>query len=97
VIADGGAYFVDSIKAKEPDVKVWMSISAFEYPGMFQRPSSADLERDIDGAMKIPNLDGVSFFCWGPVNQWDEKSDWYLPQSGADLWKVIQHKIKQVQ
>lgn len=95
VIADAGEYFVASIRQKAPATQVWMSLPAFEYLNVFRRPTAADLERDIKGAFKISNLDGVSFFCWGPVSEWDSKSDWYLPQSGADLWQVIRQNIKQ--
>jgi hypothetical protein len=97
VIADAGEYFVGSIKQKAPGTRVWMSLPAFEYLNIFRRPTVADLERDIEGALKISDLDGVSFFCWGPVNQWDSKSDWYLPKSGADLWQVIRQSINQAQ
>ena len=96
VIKDGGAYFVDSIKKKAPGTKVWMSIAAFEYPRIFQRPKPDSLSRDMKYALQINDLDGISFFCWGPVNQWDGKSNWYLPKTGADLWKIIQREIKQV-
>jgi len=94
VIADAGEYFVESIKQKAPGTKVWISLSAFEYPNIFQRPTAAELERDIIGSLKISGLDGISFFCWGPVDQWDSKSNWYLPQSGADLWQVIRQSIR---
>jgi len=95
VINDGGAYFVDSIKSKAPETKVWMSIAAFEYSRVFQRPTPDSLSRDMEYALQINDLDGISFFCWGPVNQWDEKSNWYLPKTGADLWEIIQREIKQ--
>jgi hypothetical protein len=94
VIKDGGAYFVDSIKSKAPGTKVWMSVAAFEYP-LFQRPTGSSLSRDMKYALQIDDLDGVSFFCWGPVSQWDGKSNWYLPETGADLWEVIEREIKQ--
>jgi len=95
VISDGGAYFVDSIKKKAPVTKLWMSVAAFEYPPVFQRPAPASLSSDIKYALQIKDLEGISFFCWGPVNQWDAKSDWYLPKTGADLWEVIKHEIRQ--
>jgi hypothetical protein len=95
VIQDGGAFFVESIKSKAPATKVWLSIGAFEYLKIFQRPTPAGLARDMKYALQINNLDGLSFFCWGPVNQWDDQSDWYLPKTGADLWEVIQREIKQ--
>jgi len=94
VIADAGAFFVEAIKRRQPEVKVWMSLSAFEYPGQFQRTTSEDLERDIAEAVKIQELDGISFFCWGPVDQWDVKGDWYLPRTGPELWTVIKEKFK---
>jgi hypothetical protein len=95
VINDGGAYFVDSIKGKAPGTKVWMSVAAFEYSRIFQRPTPENISRDMKYALKINDLDGISFFCWGPVNQWDVKSDWYLPKTGADLWGIIQREFKQ--
>lgn len=96
VIEDAGAYFVESIKQKAPGTRVWISLAAFEYPVMFQRPTAASLERDINNASKITNLDGMSFFCWGPVSQWDEKSNWYLPKTGSALWATIQQEIKKL-
>jgi hypothetical protein len=93
VISDIGADVVDAIKQKEPDVKVWVSIAAFEYPRMFQRPTTDSLRRDINDAAAIKNIDGLTFFCWGPVSQWDEKCDWYLPTKGVDLWQIIKSEI----
>jgi len=93
VIADAGAYFVDAIKQKTPDVKVWVSLAAFQYPPMFQRPTVDSLTRDIDNSAAIKNLDGITFFCWGPVSQWDDKCNWYLPATGADLWRTIRLEI----
>jgi hypothetical protein len=93
VIEDAGAYFVDAIKQKSPGVKVWVSLAAFQYPPIFQRPTIDSLTRDIDNSAAIEKLDGITFFCWGPVNQWDDKCDWYLPATGADLWQTIQLKI----
>ena len=95
VIKDGGAYFVDSIKTKAPGTKVWLSIGAFEYLKIFQRPTPAGLARDLKYALQINGLDGISFFCWGPVNQWDDRCSWYLPDTGADLWGIIQREIRQ--
>lgn len=89
VIEEGGTYFVGSIKKIAPDTRVWLSIAAFEYHDQFQRPTPANLSKDIKYAKRIPNLDAISFFDWGPVNQWDNTSDWYLPKTGADLWAVI--------
>ena len=93
VIADAGAYFVDAIKQRSPGVKVWVSLAAFEYPLLFQKPTVGELVRDIDGSAAIKNLDGITFFCWGPVSQRDDKCDWYLPSTGADLWQTIQTEI----
>jgi hypothetical protein len=72
---------------------VWLSIGAFEDSVSFKRPTPADLSRDLTYAGQIPGLDGITFFCWGPVSQWDETNNWYLPQSGADLWVVIKQYI----
>jgi len=94
VIADAGQRCVTEIKQRAPQTKVWLSIAAFEDDDIFQRPTTSSLARDIINAYQINGLDGISFFCWGPVNQWDEKNDWYLPRTSADLWSVIKEKIK---
>jgi len=93
VIKDAGQRCVTEIKQGAPQTRVWLSIAAFKDAKMFQRPSSASLARDFEDAAHISQLDGISFFCWGPVNQWDESNDWYLPKTGADLWSTIKEKI----
>ncbi|MGA2368205.1 MAG: hypothetical protein ABSF74_06520 [Dehalococcoidia bacterium] len=95
VIKEGGPYFVSSIKTMAMGTQVWLSIAAFEYHGQFGRPTPADVSRDLNYAKRILELDGISFFDWGPVNQWDSTSDWYLPQSGADLWAAIKTGIQE--
>jgi len=93
VIADSGEYCVDVIKQMSPGTSVWISIGAFEYPRMFQRPTVGALKRDIEAAASIKGLDGITFFCWGPVSQWDDKGNWYLPVTGSDLWQTIKSEI----
>lgn len=93
VIADSGEYCVGVIKQMSPGTSVWISIGAFEYPGLFQRPTVAGLKRDITSTAGIKGVDGITFFCWGPVNQWDDTCDWYLPVTGPDLWQTIQLEL----
>ncbi|MBN1375969.1 MAG: hypothetical protein JXA01_07420 [Dehalococcoidia bacterium] len=93
VMEDVGEYCVDDIKRISPGSAVWLSIGAFEYSKKFQKPSVASLERDLKHASGIQDLDGITFFCWGPVSQWDSSCDWYLPDSGADLWAAIKRHI----
>ncbi|MCX6004951.1 MAG: hypothetical protein NT082_04695 [Chloroflexi bacterium] len=97
VIKDVGASRVEGIKKMAPGTTVWLSIAAFEYHGLFGRPTVASLNRDFKEVLKICNLDGISFFCWGPVNEWDPSCNWYLPKTGADLWNAIQQNIKDAQ
>jgi hypothetical protein len=94
IIKEAGSYCIQTIKKESPGTRVWLSLAAFEYPNIFQRPTPAEIERDMREALLIRNLDGISFFCWGPVSQWDDKCNWYLPETGADLWKTIQKDIK---
>jgi hypothetical protein len=96
VIAEGGKYYVDAIKNKIPGTSVWVSLAAFEYLDIFQRPTTADIERDIREALLIKDIEGISFFCWGPVDQWDSQDDWYLPKTGRDIWKEIQWDISAI-
>lgn len=97
VIMDVGASRVAGIKKMAPGTVVWLSLAAFEYHGLFGRPTVSSLNRDFDEALKINNLDGISFFCWGPVDEWDPTCNWYLPETGADLWNAIQINIKKAQ
>jgi hypothetical protein len=94
VIQDAGQYYVDNIKALSPGTVVWISVAAFEYPKLFQKPTLAGLDRDLKHVSLIRNLDGISFFCWGPVNQWDSKGNWYLPKTGTDIWDMIKRYMK---
>lgn len=94
VMQDAAAYYVQNIKKLSKGTVVWISVAAFEYDGLFQRPTVASLQRDLKYASSIRALDGISFFCWGPVNQWDETCNWYLPRTGADLWDTIRRYIK---
>jgi hypothetical protein len=47
------------------------------------------LDRDINEALKISAIDGISYFSWGPTEIGNEGKIWYLPKTGADLWEVI--------
>ena len=94
VMQDAAEYYVENIKKLSPRTAVWVSVGAFEYHDLFQRPTPADLKRDLIYLSDISELDGISFFCWGPVDQWDETCDWYLPKSGPDLWDAIQSYMK---
>jgi hypothetical protein len=93
VVREAGSCCVAAIKKQSPDTNVWISLAAFQDRQLFSRPSSDDLERDIEFALEINDVDGISFFCWGPVNQWDVVNDWYLPQTGNDLWQVIKQQV----
>lgn len=94
VIQDAGEYYVENIKKLSPGTAVWLSVAAFEYPAIFQKPTLAGLSRDLKYVTFVKGLDGISFFCWGPVAQWDETCDWYLPQTGTDIWDVIKRYMK---
>jgi hypothetical protein len=95
VIQDSGAEFVNAVKKIDSNVKVWIALAAFESHDMFQRPTVKSLATDIEETLKIPELDGIAFFEWGPANQWDPRRDWYLPETGADLWSIIKKHIEE--
>ena len=89
VIPDMGVAYVSQIKKLSPRSAVWLSIGVFEEAGTFQKPKVAEVNRDMSAAGKIPGLDGITFFCWGPVDEWDSANHWYLPKNGTDLWTAI--------
>jgi hypothetical protein len=94
VIEEAAAESVRIIKSKDPNIKVWLSLAAFEDTKSFQRPTAASLVRDINEANKIPAIDGISYFSWGPTEIGNKGQKWYLPETGADLWEVIKKSIK---
>lgn len=94
IIQDIGANNVETIKTADPDAQIWVALAAFEDSNIFQRPAPASLTRDIEETLEIPHVDGIAFFAWGPLYPQDTGSTWYLPQTGADLWEVIQHSIR---
>ncbi len=94
VIQDVGAKCVQVTKTKDPKVKIWVSIAAFEDATLFQRPTIASLTRDIKETLTILNVDGIAFFEWGPPI--GDKNGWYLPEKGADLWEAIKQSIPQI-
>jgi len=91
VIEDVGSGCAKAIKEKDPHVKIWISVAAFEDKPSFQRPTVTSLTRDIREALKISNVDGIGFFEWGPPI--DDKHGWHLPETGPDLWEVIKQNI----
>ncbi len=93
VIKEAGSFYVSTIKKAAPGTIIWMSLAAFEYPSIFKRPAPSELERDFKYAVQIKELDGISYFCWGPVEQWDPEAKWYLPRDGADLWDAVKKEI----
>jgi len=95
VIEDKAAVYTNIIKKTDPDAKVWLAIGAFEDLPSFGKPTAASLTRDISGALKIKAVDGLSFFCWGPSYPSEVGGkQWYLPQTGSELWDVIKRCIK---
>ncbi len=94
VIEDIAQSDVDVLKTRDLAIKVWICLAAFEEKGIFQKPPAVDLLRDIDNTLKVNSLDGIGFFCWGPISGSDVDKIWYLPRTGANLWSVIQSTIK---
>jgi len=94
IIQESGAEYIRAIKAYDPDVKIWLGMAAFREPNSFQRPTASDLTRDIRSTLKLPYITGIAFFEWGPVKLANTGEDWYLPETGADLWDVIQYHIR---
>ncbi len=93
VIQDSGAEFVSAVKKVDPHAEVWVALAAFASPDMFLRPTRQSLAFDIRETLKLPGLDGIAFFEWGPANQYDPREDWYLPETGTDLWEVIKEHL----
>ena len=93
IIQKNGSEYIKAIKSVDPDVKIWLAVAAFKEPGIFQRPAATELARDIRNALNLPDITGIGFYLWGPIHL-DANDIWYLPESGADLWDIIQHYIQ---
>jgi hypothetical protein len=94
-IIDSAQDHVNMVKKLAPDAEVWVAVATFEQSGVFQKPTEESLSRDIKDVLALENIDGVAFFAWGPIPGWDPENDWYLPETGADLWRVIKKSIKE--
>jgi hypothetical protein len=95
IIHDIGSDYVNEIRSRDAHIKIWISTSTHEEAGIFKRPTTADLNRDITECLEIPNIDGMAFFAWGPLYPDSTGKTWYLPQSAPDLWKTIQQRVKE--
>lgn len=93
IIQENGSEYIKEIKSVDADVKIWVSIGAFEEPGIFKRPTVYALARDIENTLELSHITGIGFYLWGPVFLGDGET-WYLPETGADLWSVIQRHIQ---
>lgn len=91
IIEDVGAKCVKVIKATDSNARIWVSVSAFEQPPIFKKPTAANLTGDIEETLKIPDVDAIAFFAWGPSQ---EDKPWYLPQTGPELWEAIKRNIR---
>lgn len=94
VIKDIAQEDIDSLKAIDPDIKIWISVAAFEEKGLFEKPSSRNLLNDIDEVFKLDAVDALGFFEWGPSMDYKSGKIWHLPVSGNDLWKVMIYSIQ---
>jgi hypothetical protein len=94
VIEDVGEQCVKAVRTIDPNAKIWISISAFEQTGLFQKPTVTSLTRDIETTLGISNIDGIAFFAWGPTYAEPGNQPWYLPERGSDLWEAIKHDIR---
>jgi hypothetical protein len=93
-LSDAAEDHINMVKKLSPNVEVWIAVAAFEQPGLFQKPTKEELSRDIQDVLALEDVDGVAFYAWGPISGWDTMNDWYLPETGADLWEVIKKSIK---
>mgnify|MGYP001610870947 CR=1 FL=1 len=93
MLEDSGQILVDKILAVDPNVRVWLSLAAFQEMPYFVKPSITDLVRDIDAALVITGIESIGFFGWGPERYPEEPPGWYLPRDGVDLLSVIQEFI----
>lgn len=93
IIQENGSEYIEAIKSVDADVKIWVATAVFKEPGIFQRPTVYALARDIENTLKFSHITGIGFYLWGPVYLGSGET-WYLPETGADLWNMIQHHIQ---
>jgi hypothetical protein len=95
VINDIGEKYVTEIKKRDPHVRIWISPAAYEEMGLFKKPSVESLDRDITESLKIPLVEAIGFFAWGPLYPDSTGRSWYLPKSAPELWNIIRQRIKE--
>jgi hypothetical protein len=88
MIKDSAQILESKIRSVDPDVDIWLSLSAYAEPPMFLKPTPSDLDRDIKASFDLKGFKSIGFFGWGSPD-----NDWYLPRDGFDLLEVINKNI----
>ncbi len=80
MVRESAQELVDKIRAVDGDVRVWISLAAFEDRPTFLKPSVAEIQRDAIAAASVEGVESIGFFGWGAPAR-----SWYLPRDGAGL------------
>lgn len=89
MVNDSAKILIDKIAAIDPNVKIWLSLAAFEEQPMFLNPSVTGIRQDIQSVLKLANIESIGFFGWG-----EPMSNWYLPRDGKEILSAIQVEVK---
>ncbi len=85
MVEDSAQKLVDKIRAIDNEVRVWISLAAFEDKPAFLKPAGADVRRDVDAAASVEGVESIGFFGWGSPSR-----RWYLPRDGDELLRFLE-------
>lgn len=91
LIKNSGQYYIDEIKNRDPDVKIWFALASFEELPLFKKPTPEELRNDIAVSKSLDGVDSIGFYLWSVPSQYGEESN--LPEAYPDLWNTIKSEL----
>jgi len=89
MVSDSAQILIDKILFVDPDVRIWLSLAAFEEEPLFLKQNVAKARQNIENALSLKIPESIGFFGWGDIYD-----DWYLPRDDGDLLTMITEIIK---
>ncbi len=89
MVFDASQKLINKIKEVDPQVDIWLALSAFQAKPHFVAVGASQLESEIKFASTLREVEAIGFFGWG-----DKNKNWYLPQDGKELIQAIKHNAR---
>jgi len=92
LIENSGQYYVDEIKNRDPNVKIWLALASFEELPSFKKPSTEEIGNDIAVSKSLEGVEGIGFYLWSTTSKYGEEGN--LSEIHPDLWNAIKSELR---